>query len=531
LKNRTWAEAWNGKKWSIEPTPIPPATVSSSLSAVSCSSATACTAVGSYVTNLEDGPGTTLAESWNGKRWAIEPTPNPNGEPKYGALSGVSCTSATACTAVGEPRPDYRLDPVTLAESWNGTRWSIEPTPNPDAGYYNSLAAVSCTSASACTAVGSYGLDRTLGEAWNGKRWSIETTPNGTTALVSQLTAVSCTSAKACTAVGSYDNGTTLTLAEAWNGKTWAIQPTPNPTGATDSYLSAVSCTSATACTAVGSGDGPLAEAWNGTTWAIETFANPLGSLDGVSCTSATACTAVGEYLSSAKTTLTLAEAWNGSRWAVEPTPNEKWAAASYLDGVSCTSATACTAVGSSDKGNKSRTLVEAWNGRTWAIQTTPNQNGADVNGLSGVSCTSATACTAAGSYVQAGAGVVPAGESVDPMTLLEAWNGKKWAIERTPNPNGWQEIDLGAVSCTSATACTVVGGYFDNPAESGPGLALAEVWNGERWSIESTPNPAGPDGDSFAGVSCATATACTAVGSGSFGTGQAQVALVERLP
>jgi hypothetical protein len=193
LKDRTWAEAWNGKKWSIEPTPIPSATVSSSLSAVSCSAATACTAVGSYVTKLEDGPGTTLAESWNGKRWAIEPTPNPTGKPKYGALSGVSCTSATACTAVGEPRPDYRLDPMTLAESWNGTRWAIEPTPNADAGYYNTLAGVSCTSASACTAVGSYGLDRTLGEAWNGKRWSIETTPNGTAALVSQLTAVSCT--------------------------------------------------------------------------------------------------------------------------------------------------------------------------------------------------------------------------------------------------------------------------------------------------------------------------------------------------
>ena len=45
-------------------------------------------------------------------------------------LAGVSCASASACTATGY----YYNGSVypTLAERWNGTKWSIEHTPNPD---------------------------------------------------------------------------------------------------------------------------------------------------------------------------------------------------------------------------------------------------------------------------------------------------------------------------------------------------------------------------------------------------------------
>ncbi|MEA2314573.1 MAG: hypothetical protein QOI03_1265, partial [Solirubrobacteraceae bacterium] len=51
-------------------------------------------------------------------------------------------------------------------------------------------------------------------------------------AIISVLSGVSCTTASACTAVGYYVNsaGTRLTLAERWNGTSWATQTTPNPT-------------------------------------------------------------------------------------------------------------------------------------------------------------------------------------------------------------------------------------------------------------------------------------------------------------
>jgi hypothetical protein len=97
------------------------------------------------------------------------------------------------------------------------------------------------------------------------------------------------------------------------------VQTIPNPVGVL--LLSGVSCTAANACTAVGDYDygsisadyGTLAERWNGTTWAIQATPNPTDSqLNGVSCTSATACTAAGDYSGSSPYGLTLAERYLG---------------------------------------------------------------------------------------------------------------------------------------------------------------------------------------------------------------------------
>ncbi len=122
------------------------------------------------------------------------------------------------------------------------------------------------------------------------------------------------------------------TLAEAWDGTNWKILPTPNPAGATGSQLNGVSCTSPTACTAVGyyfnsAGDAvPLAERWDGSSWTIQTTPNngadPFSGLYGVSCTSATACTAVGASVD-VNVAATLGERWDGTSWTIEPTPNQ----------------------------------------------------------------------------------------------------------------------------------------------------------------------------------------------------------------
>jgi hypothetical protein len=313
--------------------------------------------------------------------------------------------------------------------------------------------------------------------------WAIQSIPNPSGAVSSELYGVSCSSATACTAVGEYENSSAAdeTLAEQWNGTTWAIQSTPNPSGAQFPELTGVSCSSATACTAVGyytSSDGAfvtLAERWNGTTWAIQPTPNPSGGdnmvLNGVSCSSATACTAAGEYETSSGSERPLAEQWNGTKWAVQSTPNPSGGHDVLLYGVSCSSATACTAAGNyvASDANE-RTLAERWNGTTWAIQPTPNPSGAlrpeaDVV-LYGVSCSSATACTTAGFY---------ANKSGVAVTLAEAWNGTKWAIQPTRNPSGAQGSDLAAVSCSTATACTAAA-YYTN--SSGVERALAERYS-----------------------------------------------------
>jgi hypothetical protein len=354
---RTLAEAWNGRTWTIQPAPNQSGSVGGDLSGISCTSATSCIAVGNA---NSAGGDVTLAERWDGTSWTIQPTPNPSGATDSD-LSAVSCTSASACTAVGvtetAPSANSAGSRAPLAERWDGTSWTIQPTPSPSgeiggAAGGSALLGASCTSATACTAVGYFVNGNpgngTLAETWDGASWTIKPTPDQSGATSTTLASVSCTSATACTAVGSA--GSAGTVAERWDGTSWTIQPTPNGSG-----LSGVSCTSSSACTAVGPGGTPpdgattLAEAWDGTTWTVQPSPNESGapgsSMSGVSCTSATGCTAAGSYVTSTLSYLTLAERWDGASWTIQPTPNPS-GPTSFLNGVSCTSATACIAVG-----------------------------------------------------------------------------------------------------------------------------------------------------------------------------------------
>jgi hypothetical protein len=344
------------------------------LQAVSCTSATACTAVG------EDpaGDNAPLAERWDGTSWSVLPTPNATGTED--GFDGVSCVSATVCTAVGYADPTSPPGPrVTLAESWNGTSWTPQATPNPTGSHGNILRGVSCVSPTACFAVGisTVGIG-TIAEVWNGTGWSMQTAPTPAGQGGDDLFGVSCTpriSPTACIAVGSFSKGTfgsQGTLAERWNGTRWFVQPTPTADG---DELDGVSCASQNVCTAVGTsgGDTGLVERFAGTKWTVQSTPSLSGqsvSLLAVSCTSATACIAVGFSQNASNGREALAERWNGSTWTILSTPNPSGVTQSMLLGVSCTSASACTAVGNDLAGNN---LAERWNGSKWTIQPMPS--------------------------------------------------------------------------------------------------------------------------------------------------------------
>jgi hypothetical protein len=66
----------------------------------------------------------------------------------------VSCTSATSCTAVGSYQFSFLSLFNTLAEVWNGTTWSLQSTPNNLNAGSNILSGVSCGASDKCTAVG-----------------------------------------------------------------------------------------------------------------------------------------------------------------------------------------------------------------------------------------------------------------------------------------------------------------------------------------------------------------------------------------
>ena len=123
------------------------------------------------------------------------------------------------------------------------------------------------------------------------------------------------------------------------------------------------------------------------------------------------------------------------------------------LNGVSCSSTSECTAVGNYYIGMSPVMVAQRWNGTKWSTQRTPTPTGASSTALDGVSCVSASACTAVGYY----------NNSTASVTLAERWNGTKWSIERTPNPNGASNSELDGVSCVSASACTAVGYYINS--------------------------------------------------------------------
>ena len=263
--NRTLIETWDGATWKVAPSPNR-GSAANVLSAVWCASTVSCVAVGSSQVGASTR---TLVETWNGHTWALDASSANHAPSSDNSLAGVSCAAARSCTAVGSYVDPHGV-PHTLVESWNGTRWSIVPSRDngPDG---STLTGVSCLSATSCQAVGTYeiaGFDtgllpRTLVESWNGTKWSIGPSPNrGTSA--NAFTGVSCVSATACKAVGWYQThtaGVHQTLTETWNGKTWRIVGSPNPvtSPATDNYLgvrgsalNAVACRAVNVCRSAG---------------------------------------------------------------------------------------------------------------------------------------------------------------------------------------------------------------------------------------------------------------------------------------
>ena len=559
-----------------------------------------------------------------GAGWSVVPSPNPPG-PSNGALSGVSCTAPAACTAVGMSTngagPPFG---VTLAERWDGTRWRIEPTPAPSA-VRSELSSVSCGSAAACTAVGSYtngsGVQFVLAEGWNGSRWTIQPTP----ALAGDyLSSVSCVSATTCMAVGQ-SNGSVL--AEAWNGTRWTIVLTPvsvfvnaGPPGVVHGrdgvhgrWLHRQP-TSGGAMEREDVGDPAHFEPGQdpgqfvlervlliggrlhrGRLFSTPTAAVTLPWLRGGTgsagrssrypaprkplCRShlgfparrANACTAVWPQSSDANGQVTWAKRWNGARWAIQSTPTPSGGAGSVLSGVSCTAA-ACIAVGQHAYVQDPAPAVRARRWRSGGIQRAgrsrrhPTRSGRRPAALRG-SCAAATACSAVGtatSNVRTAVG----------MTLVERWTGKRWSIQSTLTPTSSQN-ELAGVSCSAVAACTAVG-YAVDPffgfgplAEgwSGAGWAgekpapvsdslllgvsgrrfaervhrrglpkrwrrrwylLAQRWDGTKWTSQSLPIPFGEQYGEFYGVSCTSVSACTAVGSAFDGQGTG-ITLAER--
>jgi hypothetical protein len=634
------AERWNGSSWALSSAQAPVGATGSELNDVTCPSTTSCTAVGSY-TNASGR--FSLIEVWNGTSWSVQTSPNPEGASET-SLQSVSCTSTSACTAVGFAV----IGGVerAVAERWNGVSWSIQTVPTQAGSLLDEFKSAVCVSATFCMAVGNYLVieggeyrRHSLSAVWNGSSWSLKTAP-GPEGSSFALNDVACTGVSTCVAGGEayYDKPWRReTMVTRWNGTSWSLQPSPNVGGARFNAIEGMACTNpeATSCRAVGywwpeiSGNYSLGMRWNGLTWALEGTPNPYyvksgeklysydTTLADVVCRGVI-CLAVGysgnawsDYTTVAQTIMdgasqpsftivpassstqasatlsgtvtpnglatqyhfeygltssygtnvpvpkgslgsnlftpqsvaqtvggllpgttyhyrlvvTNAEGTTSSAdqtfttpatWGIQTTPNPSGASDSNLYDVSCESSTnACTAVGKSTASGVDSPVAQRWNGTTWSAQSPAKKSGTLPTRLFGVDCPSETRCLAAGNYQPLEGG---------PTLLAEIWNEGKWSVYSPPVPSEATSSELVAIGCSWTSECKAVG----SAVIGGVKTAIAERWDSPTWSLQTVPIPEGATSSQLDGVDCIWSNVCVAVGryrtSGGFTKGLALV-------
>jgi hypothetical protein len=216
-----------------------------------------------------------------------------------------------------------------------------------------------------------------------------------------------------------------------------------------------------------------------------------------VSCPDASHCFAVGQHTKPLGQPVTAIEQLSGGTWAPVPSPKPPGSTFTMLGGVACTSARNCLAVGTyGTSPSTSFPLAQRWNGTAWSLVSVPTA-GSTSSRLESIACTSARNCWAVGTDRHG--------------TLAEHWNGSTWAIVASPVAGAGFYPEAG-VSCPGASDCWAVWSWFS--ASGSQVGTLTAHWNGAAWSKVTTPT-SGASHSMLNGVSCASASACMAVGNG----------------
>jgi len=302
--SRTLTQHWDGTSWTTITSPNPGSTQSCQggntgnvLNAVTALAADDVWAVGfSFTCTSLLKP---MALHWDGVRWNVVSTPKLNTNDNA-ALNGIVALAPDNIYAVGY-KPATNGAVQTLIEHWDGTAWTVVPSPNANTTG-NVLLGITATSPTDIWAVGDQvapGIEvRTLALHFNGGAWSVVPTPNpvgGSSLDQNVLTSVVAAGPNDVTAVGfTLANLTELTMAQHWDGTRWRVVPTPNKS----------------------------------------TAQGALNTLHGVTAVSATDLYAVGFFADAASSgePLTLILHFDGSRWTIVKSPGK--GVAQQLNGV-----------------------------------------------------------------------------------------------------------------------------------------------------------------------------------------------------
>ena len=280
-------EHWDGTRWLIAATP---GSAAETLNAVAGTGPDDVWVAGAM--NLGAPPpacDNTFFEHFNGTSWQAVPGPAGNFSEDPVEVTALAALSPSDVWAMGTQNPELSGEPgsLNMAAHWNGKTWAVVPTPNlgnsvSQADVPTGVTAVSaadvwasgveftgCQAASARAgsrlAAGGHspvlplalrlrpnGLRRLPGATgqclvpyvlhWDGKTWSLIKTPDPG-AFGSALEGITALSASDIWAVGqtqSSAKGPVQTLTERFNGTSWTVAASPDPGTAGNDELFAV---------------------------------------------------------------------------------------------------------------------------------------------------------------------------------------------------------------------------------------------------------------------------------------------------
>ena len=168
----------------------------------------------------------------------------------------------------------------------------------------------------------------------------------------------------------------------------------------------------------------PYAMRWDRDRWIDVPVPNPASktnaSLHDVAVAGPDYVWAVG----TSKSDTTLVERWDGSSWAVVPSPN--LGEENQLTGVTAVATDVAWAVGRRSEHRQARTLVERWDGSAWRIVASRNLGRS--SSLRDVDAADGDDVWAVGWWVNARRLARP---------LVQHWDGSTWRVEQVPGGRG----------------------------------------------------------------------------------------------
>lgn len=366
-------------------------------------------------------------------------------------------------------------------------------------------------------------------------RWRVVPSPDpaGPTAYT-ELFGLTCSSLDACWAVGDYSQtagGPYQPLVLRRTGHAWQPVPLAAVVDAQLGLLEAITCVGPTDCWAVGDRK-PLAEAgtstpspassagyhvlsailhFDGHSWnlvASPSVAGPLtvNDLAQVSCASATDCWAVGTWTKLGSTGLhPLLLHFDGTGWRLSAVPDLGPPRRFYttLASVACASPTGCWMTGDyTGPDGRVLALAARLGSNGWRMLSLPDLGsqvrwvgpiapgtaaGTAPNDFRGVACPGPEDCWGADDYLD------PAG--LMRFELLH-FDGRAWQEVSSPNPAGPAgESELGQIACPAFNDCWAVGDVLPGTTMAALSLekAFALHFDGHSWSLVALPDPGVP--------------------------------------